>query len=113
MPKTPRNQKLDVGPPKIASRDELNAFLEPLTTLKKGDEAIRSYLQQFNPKELQMLMSRAFADALKSPSQKLGTAKPPSAEPPPAVKKKPATPSPRKKGPKDQRRAGQRRTARR
>jgi hypothetical protein len=113
MPKTPRNQN-DVQPPKIASRDELNAFLEPLTTLKKGDEAIRSYLQQFSRKELQTLMGRAFADALKSPSQKLGTAKPPSAEQPPAVKKKPATPSPRKKGPnKDRRRAGQRRTARR
>ncbi len=76
-------------PPRLASRDELNSFFDKLEAFKKKaklegkasqQEAIRSYLQQFGRLELQGLMGRAFADAMKSPGQKLGTAKPPSAE---------------------------------
>ena len=76
-------------PPKLASRDELNSFLDKLEAFKKKakhedkakqQEVIRSYLQQFRRLDLQALMGRAFVDAMKSPSQKLGTAKPPSAE---------------------------------
>ena len=79
-----------MGRPNMATRNELNAFLAQLGTLKKDAkneedikqrEVIRSYLQQFDRQELQRLMGRAFADALKSPSQKLGTAKPPSEAP--------------------------------
>lgn len=74
--------------PKFASREELNSFLERLSAFKKKvedkdkakqQELIRVYLQQFDRSKLQELMGRAFADAMKSPSQKLGTAKPPSA----------------------------------
>jgi len=93
MTKTPRHQIPKTERPELASRDELNAFLDRLAILKKDieddtkqREAIRSYLQQFDRQKLERLMGRAFADALKSPSQKLGTAKPPSSE-----KRKPAT----------------------
>ena len=96
MPRTPRQQNQDAERPKIASRDELIAFLEPLAALRdKSAEGIRPYILQFDRQTLQAFMGRAFADALKSPSQKLGTAKPPSAEAPPATKRRTATRKPR------------------
>jgi hypothetical protein len=122
MAKTPRRQSTNLERPKIASRDELNAFLAKLAKLQtKADdeeeterqEAIRSYLQKFDRQELQKLKSRAFADALKSPSQKLGTAKPPSVGTPRARKTKPAAES--KKRPasnKNRSRSGRRGTSR-
>lgn len=102
MAKTPARQTGDFGHPKLASRERLNAFLEGVAKLQmkiedeepvKQQEALRSYLQQFDRRELQGLMGRAFADALKSPSQKLGTAKPPSTGVPRAKKTKPAVQS--------------------
>jgi hypothetical protein len=41
-------------------------------------EAIRASLQKIDREKLQALVRRAFSDSLKSPSQKLGTARPPS-----------------------------------
>jgi hypothetical protein len=87
MKKTPGKQNPEVGRQNLATRDELNAFLAQLGSLKKvvkheedikQREAIRSYLRRIDRRELERLMGRAFADALKSPSQKLGTARPPS-----------------------------------
>lgn len=98
MKKPSRKQNPKVGRQDLATRDELNAFFARLGSLKKvinheegikQREAIRSYLRQFDRQELQRLMGRAFADALKSPSQKLGTARPPS-DAPHANKKQPA-----------------------
>jgi len=89
MKKAPGRQTPEMEPPKFASREELNSFLGRLEAFKKKamhedkakqQEVIRSYLQQFDRSYLRGLMGRAFADAMKSPSQKLGTAKPPSAE---------------------------------
>lgn len=89
MKKTPGRQSPEMEHPKFASREELNSFLDKLEAFKKKakhedkarqQEVIRSFLQQFERSDLQGLMGRAFADAMKSPSQKLGTAKPPSAE---------------------------------
>jgi hypothetical protein len=87
MKKTPGRQTSDMDHPKFASREELNFFLGKLSAFKKKvekedktrqQELLRVYLQQFDRSKLQELMGRAFADAMKSPSQKLGTAKPPS-----------------------------------
>ena len=84
--------------PKFASREELNSFLGKLSAFKKKvedkdkakqQELIRGFLQQFDRSKLQELMGRAFADAMKSPSQKLGTAKPPSAGTRPGEERKP------------------------
>src|SRR5215813_383417 len=89
MKKAPGSQTPEMEPPKFASREELNSFFAKLEAFKKKakdkdkarqQEIIRSFLQQFERSDLQRLMGRAFADAMKSPSQKLGTAKPPSAE---------------------------------
>src|SRR3974377_764778 len=75
--------------PKLASREELNSFLNKVEAFKKKakhedkarqKEALRSYLHASERGALHGLMGRAFADAMKSPGQKLGTAKPPSAE---------------------------------
>jgi hypothetical protein len=72
---------------KIASRRELNAFLGKLAKLQPPvdddeetdrQDAIRSSLQQIDRQTFQSLIARAYADALKSPGQKLGTARPPS-----------------------------------
>ena len=102
----------------MATRDELNAFYAQLGSLKKSikqeedikqREAIRSYLQRFDRLELQRLMGRAFADALKSPSQKLGTARPAS-DAPHAKKKQPAAKR-NKRSNKKQRRPSRRGTA--
>jgi anti-sigma factor RsiW len=90
MAKPPGKRDPNAKRPAVASRNELNAFLDQLTTLKESSrheeainqrEAVRTYLQRFDRQQLQRLIGRAFADALKSPSQKLGTAKPPSASP--------------------------------
>ncbi len=119
MTKTPAKQNPEVGRPNIATREELNAFFTHLSTLKKDikheedikqREAIRSYLQQVGRQELQRLIGRAFADALKSPSQKLGTARPPS-EAPHAGKEQPAA-KPNKRPNKKQRRPSRRGAAR-
>src|SRR5215813_3371559 len=89
MKRTPDRQTSDMDHPKFASREELNLFLGKLSAFKKRvededkakqQELIRGFLQQFDRSKLQELMGRAFTDAMKSPSQKLGTAKPPSAE---------------------------------
>jgi hypothetical protein len=86
MQKPPIKQSADIERRKIASREELNRFLAKLAKLQPRDkeeeeeereQAIRSSLGRIKRRELQRLMGRAFADALKSPSQKLGTAKPP------------------------------------
>jgi hypothetical protein len=117
MTKTPGKQNPEMGRPNMATRNELNAFLAQLGTLKKDvkneedikqREVIRSYLQQFDRQELQRLMGRAFADALKSPSQKLGTAKPPSEAPRPRKKQPTAK---RNKRPNKKRRRPSRRGA--
>ena len=100
-------------PPKFASREELNSFLNRLEAFKKKakpedaarqQEVIRSFLRQFARSDLQGLMGRAFADAMKSPSQKLGTAKPPSAKAQPGEGGKPA--AKRKRRPNKKRRRG-------
>jgi len=85
---------------KFASRSELNALLAKLPkrySRAEGEaekeaerrEAIRAALQKIDPQKFQALVGRAFADSLKSPSQKLGTALPPGGTPP-AKKTKPA-----------------------
>jgi hypothetical protein len=56
-------------------------------------EAIRSALQKIDRQTLRALVGRAFVDSLKSPSQKLGTALPPSSGTPPIEKTKPAAKS--------------------
>ncbi len=95
MAKSSLTRNQDRKLPQIATRDELNRFLDRVTTLKKGlthveataqREAIRSYLQGIGREQLQRLMGRAFADALKSPSQKLGTAKLPGSAQKPSRK---------------------------
>jgi hypothetical protein len=86
MAKTPDRQLPDFAHPPLASRDQLNEFLDGVARVRKETEhedeekqrqAIRAYLQKFDRLELQKLMGRAYADALKSPSQKRGTTQPP------------------------------------
>jgi hypothetical protein len=82
-PKTPR----DSDHPQLATRRELNAFLEGVAKVRESvkdftpveqEEALRAYVQKnANRANQRSLFGRAFADALKSPSQKLGTAKAP------------------------------------
>ena len=69
--------------PKLASRQELQEFLSGLAGARKAtakstkleqDQATLRYLARFKRSKLNELMGRAFVDALKSPSQKLGTA---------------------------------------
>jgi hypothetical protein len=88
MAKAPSKRSSATERPPVATRGELNKFLDELVALKervkqKGvtrqREVVRTYLQGFGRQKLQRLLGRAFADALKSPSQKLGAAKPPSA----------------------------------
>jgi pimeloyl-ACP methyl ester carboxylesterase len=63
-----------------ASRAELNNFLGGLraVALKKGLQreerrtAVHNYLRRFGPDQLQEFLGRAYLDALKSPSQKMG-----------------------------------------
>jgi hypothetical protein len=70
----------------LASRRELDRFLDGLAKVRERvkdrdeqQEAMRRYVQEnTNREERERLAGRAFADAFKSPSQKLGTAKPSS-----------------------------------
>ena len=96
MAKTPHGQTSDSKRPQVATREELNNFLDRLASLKENlrdeeattqREAIRSYLQTIGREKLRQLMKRAFGDALKSPSQKLGTAKLPSGNGPSTKRK--------------------------
>jgi len=116
MKKTPDRQPPDMDHPKFASREELNFFLDKLSAFKKKvekedkarqQELLRVYLQQFDRSKLQELMGRAFADAMKSPSQKLGIAKPPSAGARPGEGKK-STPKRKKRPSKSRRRSASR-----
>ena len=67
-----------------ASRTELNKLIRQLaaTTSKEDlsteqrNAAVRKLLQKYSPEELQKFMARAYLDALKSPSQISGAAKP-------------------------------------
>jgi hypothetical protein len=68
---------------KLADREELQKFLSGLEEVRKEhaddpkieqDQATLSYFAKFKRTKLKQLMGRAFVDALKSPSQKLGTA---------------------------------------
>ena len=84
MPETPS----DSGQPRLASRRELNRFLAGVARqresvkhlpLAEQERELRAYVQRDTSLEKQrQLVARAFADALKSPSQKLGTAKAPA-----------------------------------
>jgi len=75
-----------------ASRKELQDFLSDVKEAQdrnKDDDvlvrqqALRTYLSEhYDRKTLQGFLLRAYGDALKSPSQKLGTAKPPSVDRP-------------------------------
>ena len=78
----------DSGHPPLATRRELNAFLAGVAKVRESvkdltpveqAEALRAYVQKNASRaEQRRLFGRAFADALKSPSQKLGTAKAPA-----------------------------------
>src|SRR5262249_18532743 len=116
MKKTPDRQPPDMDHPKFASREELNFFLDKLSAFKKKvekenkarqQELLRVYLQQFDRSKLQELMGRTLADAMKSPSQKLGIAKPPSAGARPGEGKK-STPKRKKRPSKSRRRSASR-----
>jgi hypothetical protein len=110
MAKTQGRRGSDPEGPKLASRSELNALLTKLARrhpFVEGEdeieryEAIRASLQKVDREKLQALVRRAFSDSLKSPSQKLGTARPPSRGATPGKKAKPSTSgkdSPRRRG---------------
>jgi len=78
----------DSARPPLASRSKLNRFLAGVAKLRERvkhlepvqqHQALRTYLQEnTSRRQREQLFGRAFADALKSPSQKLGTAKAPS-----------------------------------
>jgi len=78
----------DGARPPLASRSKLNRFLVGVAKLRERvkhlepvqqHQALRTYLQEnTSRRQREQLFGRAFADALKSPSQKLGTAKAPS-----------------------------------
>jgi hypothetical protein len=79
------------GRPPLASRRELDEFLEGIAKLRERVQdlapaeqqlALRGYIIKNASREKQQrLFGRAFADALKSPGQKLGTAKAPAGRP--------------------------------
>lgn len=83
-----------------ASREDLQAFLRDVAKVQKSfthdyvvvrQQALRAYLNKhYDRKTLQGFMLRAYGDAFKSPSQKLGTAKAPSGDRPRTGTKKPA-----------------------
>ena len=86
MAKRPHTPSADSKRTDLASREELNSFFDGLKKLKRGAETegkktelgiVREHLRRFDRQTLERLLNRAFADALKSPGQKLGTAKPP------------------------------------
>jgi hypothetical protein len=78
----------DSDHPLLATRRELNAFLAGVAKVRESvkdltpveqEEALRAYVHKNASRAKQRrLFGRAFADALKSPSQKLGTAKAPA-----------------------------------
>jgi hypothetical protein len=91
QPKEPKEPSESVPVPQ-ASRKDLQDFLSDVKKaqerIKDDDvlvrqQALRAYLNEhYDPKTLQGFMLRAYGDALKSPSQKLGTAKAPSGDRP-------------------------------
>ncbi|GAU81443.1 hypothetical protein [Bosea sp. BIWAKO-01] len=76
-----RKPKSPPPPPLRASRDELNIFLNGLQAAQAeaaGDSAklrttTLAYIAKYSLPELQGLLGRAYVDAPKSASQKLGT----------------------------------------
>lgn len=103
-----RKPKSPAPPPLRASRDELNRFLDGLQAAQAeavGDStklrtATLAYLAKFSLPELQGLIGRAYVDAPKSASQKLGTM-PKGGEPPgeggPSKVPRPRSPAPKGK----------------
>jgi hypothetical protein len=89
MAKKPREPKEPIESNSVpqASREALQDFLsdvkEAQDKIKDDDvlvrqQALRAHLAEYDRKTLQGLLLRAYGDALKSPSQKLGTAKAPT-----------------------------------
>jgi len=91
QPKVPKEPS-EISSVPQASRKELNDFFSDVKRAqdknKDSDvlvrqQALRAYLaEHYDRKALQGLLLRAYGDALKSPSQKLGTAKAPSGDRP-------------------------------
>jgi hypothetical protein len=93
-PKEPKEPKEPTESNSVphASREALQDFLsdvkEAQDKIKDDDvlvrqQALRAHLaENYDRKTLQSLLLRAYGDALKSPSQKLGTAKAPSGDRP-------------------------------
>ena len=89
MAKQPKEPKAPTESNSVphASRKDLQDFLSGVKKAQDRNEdddvlvrqhALRIYLQEhYDRKMLQSLLLRAYGDALKSPSQKLGTAKAP------------------------------------
>lgn len=94
------------SPPPRASRDELNKFLDGLQAAQAeaaGDSTklrttTLAYIAKYSLPELQGLIGRAYVDAPKSASQKLGTM--PKGYEPPAEEGPPEVPRPRPPAPK-------------
>jgi hypothetical protein len=71
----------------VASRSDLNTFLDGIHKVVAASErtpafrriAIAKFLRDYKPAELHRLLARAYIDALKSPSQKIG--RPPRSRP--------------------------------
>ena len=92
MAKKPREpeEPTESNSVQAASRKDLHDFLsdvkEAQDKIKDDDvlvrqQALRAHLaENYDRKTLQGLLLRAYGDALKSPSQKLGTAKAPSGD---------------------------------
>jgi hypothetical protein len=89
QPKEPKEPTESSSVPQ-ASRKELNDFFSDVKKAQDRNrdddvlvrqQALRAYLaEHYDRKTLQGLLLRAYGDALKSPSQKLGTAKAPSGD---------------------------------
>ena len=94
MAKQPKEPKAPTESNSVphASRKDLQDFLSGVKKAQDRNEdddvlvrqhALRIYLQEhYDRKMLQSLLLRAYGDALKSPSQKLGTTKTPSGDRP-------------------------------
>jgi|SRR6516165_4040135 hypothetical protein len=89
MAKKPREpeEPTESNSVQAASRKDLQDFLSDVKRsqdkIKDDDvlvrqQALRAHLAEYDRKTLQGLLLRAYGDALKSPSQKLGTAKAPT-----------------------------------
>lgn len=91
QPKVPKEPS-EISSVPQASRKELNDFFSDVkkaqdrnkdTDVLVRQQALRAYLaEHYDRKALQGLLLRAYGDGLKSPSQKLGTAKAPSGDRP-------------------------------